>query len=89
MRTNIRTEITLDTVVRIPLRNVNRNTSLFECSRTLRECTVSHVNECRNRERITLLLVAWDLDLVYKFLKSLVGALSFWHTHSGILSVLP
>ena len=89
MRTYIWTLVTLDTVFRNPLRNLNCNASLFKCRWTLWEFTVSHILECWNRKLVALLSITWDLNIVYIVCKSLVVACNSSHTHLSIGSVSP
>ncbi|SCI83152.1 Uncharacterised protein [uncultured Clostridium sp.] len=64
MRANIRTEVTLDTIFRIPFRNIYRDTTFFVSSGSLRECTVSHIYERGYREIVSFLSINRDLDIV-------------------------
>ena len=64
MRADIRAEVTLDTVVGVPNRNINSNTALLVCGRTLREGTVSILDEGGYRQLVTALSVNRSLDVV-------------------------
>ena len=66
MRTNIGTEVTLNTVIRIPCRNVNSNTTLFVSSRSNRCGTVYIACESGNRKIVTFLSGYMILHIVYK-----------------------
>ena len=66
MRADIRTEVTLDTVIGIPNRNVNCNTALLVCCRTGRSAAVYVVLECRYRQGVTFLSAYLGLDVVYE-----------------------
>ena len=64
MRTYIGTEVTLDTLGRIPGRNVNRNTSLLVSGGSGRSGTVHIILECGYRQSITFLCAYLGLDIV-------------------------
>src|SRR5699024_1511709 len=52
MRTNVGTEVTLDTVVRIPYGNIHSDAALLVCGRTGRCGTVYVILESRYRQSI-------------------------------------
>ena len=63
VRTNIRTLVTLDTVVSSPNRNEGRHTTFLELSGSCRPCTVLDALERANREEVTVLTVDRTNDL--------------------------
>ena len=63
MRTNIRTLVTLDTVVSGPNRNEGRHTTFLELGSSCRPCTVLDALERANREEVTVLTVDRTNDL--------------------------
>ena len=74
MRTYIGTEITLDTVVRIPNRHIYCNTALLVSSRTRRCGTIHILGKCRYRKGIALLsadLGLYVVDKVHNIFSSL------------------
>ena len=66
MRTNVGTEVTLDTVVRIPYGNIHSDAALLVCGGTGRCGTVYVILESRYRQSITFLSAYLGLDVVYK-----------------------
>ena len=66
MRTYIGTDITLDTVFRIPYRNVNCDTAFLICRRTGRSLSVFVFLNNRYRNSVTFLSVYRNLDVVYE-----------------------
>ena len=66
MRADIGTEITLNTVIRIPYRNIYRNTALLISSRTDRSGTVHVALESGYRKIISFLCGNIILNVVYK-----------------------
>ena len=64
MRADIRTEVTLDTIVRIPYRYVYGDAALLKCGGTGRSRTVNIILECGYREVVTFLSVYSSLDVV-------------------------
>ena len=75
MRTNIGTEVTLNTVIRIPCRNVNCNTALLVSSRSNRCRTVYITCESGNGKIVTLLCRNIVLYIVNK-VKNIFSSLS-------------
>ena len=64
MRTYIGTEVTLDTVVRIPNRNVNSDTTFLVCGRSGRGGTIYIINKCRYRQSVAFLSADLGLNVV-------------------------
>ncbi len=57
VRTNVRTFVTLDTVLRIPFRNESRDTALLISGCALLPCAVSTVGKRAYREKVSVLRV--------------------------------
>ncbi len=70
MRTYDSAAVTLNTVLRLPLGNVYRDTSLLECGRTVRACTVDVILKCRNGKLVTLVSVNGLKNAVYVLYES-------------------
>ena len=66
VRAHIRTEVTLDTVVRIPNRYIDCDTTFLVCSGTRRSCTIYIIGKCRYRQVVTLLSIDSSLNGVDK-----------------------
>ena len=64
MRADIGTTVTLDTVFRIPYRDIYCDTTFFESSRTGRSRTIYIILECRYRQVVTFLSVNCMLDSI-------------------------
>ena len=89
MRADIGTEVTLDTVVRIPNRYVNCDTTFLVCSGTGRSCTVNIILECGYREVVTFLSVYSSLDVVNEVDNILAALCSVNHVKTFVFTVLP
>ena len=89
MRAHIRTEVTLDTVVRIPNRYVYCDTTFLVCSRTGRSCTVNVILECGYREVVTFLSVYSSLNVVNEVDNILAALCSVNHVKAFVFTVLP
>ena len=90
MRANIGTEVTLDTVVRIPYRNIYCDTTLLVCRGTGRSGTVYIILECGYRQVVTFLSVYRSLDVVDEIYNVLSSArLQRESIQSLVLAVLP
>ena len=89
MRTNVCTAVTLDTVFRIPYRNVYCDTTFFECSCTGWCRTVYIIFECRYRQCITFLSVYFALDVVYEIYYVLTVACCNFGIQTFVLCVFP
>ena len=89
MRAHIRTEVTLDTVVRIPNRYIDCDTTFLVCSGTRRSCTIYIIGKCRYRQVVTLLSIDSSLNGVDKLnnVCSSLGCVS--HLKSLVRAVLP
>ena len=66
MRADIRTEVTLDTVIRIPYRYVNCDTTFLVSCRTGRSCTIYIIGKCRYRQIVAFLSINSSLNGIYK-----------------------
>lgn len=65
MRTNDCAAVTLDTILRLPLGNVNSDSSLLKCGRTVGNSTVNVVNKAGNGKLVALVGVYGLEDSVY------------------------
>ena len=77
MRTYIRTEITLNTIVRIPYGYANGNTALFICRRTRRCGTIYIIIKCRYWQTVAFLSADLCLNIVHK-INDIFSALSHY-----------
>ena len=89
MRTYIGTEVTLDTLGRIPCGNINSNTSLLISGRSGRSGAVCIILECGYRQRIAFLSAYLGLDIVNEV--NYVFSVSAYHCviKAFIFAVLP
>ncbi len=89
MRADIGTEVTLDTVIRIPYRYINGNAALLVCGGTGRSGAVYIILECGYREVITFLSVYCCLNRIDEFnnVCSSFGRMN--HIKAFVLTVLP
>ena len=89
MRTYIGTTVTLDTVFRIPYRNVNCNTTFFVC-RCSGWCSTIYVCiECRYRQVISFLSRYCRLDVVNEVNSIFSSACSFDYGQTFIFCIFP
>ena len=89
MRADIGTEVTLDTVVRIPNRNIYCDTALLVSGGTGRCGTINIILECRYREVVTFLCVNCSLNGVDEFNNIFSAFCSVNHVKTFICTVLP
>ena len=89
MRADIGTEVTLDTVVWIPNRYVNCDTTFLVCSGTGRSCTVNVILECGYREIVTFLSIYSSLNVVNEVDNILAALCSVNHVKTFVFTVLP
>ena len=66
MRTYHRTTVTLNTILRDPLRNINSHTTTLMSRRTTRCGTISIICKSRNRQLIATLCIYFLLDILNK-----------------------
>ncbi len=88
MRAYIGAEVTLDTVVWVPYRDVNCNAAFFKCSGTRRCLPIFIFLNNGNRNLISFLPVYWDLDIIYKVYNVLAAACCNF-CKAFVLSVFP
>ena len=89
MRTYIGTEVTLDTVVRIPYRNIDSNTAFLICGGTGRRCTVYVIYECRYRQVVTFLSINSSLNRVNELHYVFSALCCVSHLKAFVRCVLP
>ena len=89
MRADIGTEVTLDTVVWIPLRNIDSDTALLVCRGTGWCGTVYVIYECGYRQVVSFLSVYSSLNCVDKLHNVLTSGLCVCHIETLVLAVLP
>ena len=89
MRTNVGTEVTLDTVVRIPYGNIHSDAALLVCGGTGRCGTVYVILESRYRQSISFLSAYLGLDVVYKVYNVLSSLGYNCVIQALVLAVLP
>ena len=89
MRTYIRTTVTLDTVLRIPYRNIYCDTALLICSSTGRCRTIYIILECGYRKAVSFLSVYLALDIVYKINNIFSSVFCNRYSQTFICCVLP
>ena len=89
MRTYIGTEVTLDTLGRIPGRNINRNTSLLVSGGSGRSGTVHIILECGYRQSITFLCAYLGLDIVNEINNVFSVAAYYCIIKAFVFAVLP
>ena len=79
----------LDAGIRIPNRNIDRDTALLESSGAVRRSTVHIIHECGNRELVALLRIDRRLNRVDKLLNRLRTVGCVRELETLILCVLP
>ena len=89
MRADIGTEVTLDTVVRIPYRNVYCDTALLVCGRTGRCGTVNVILERGYRKVVSFLGVYCSLYGIYELNNVFSSLCGVNHVKTFVLTVLP
>src|SRR5699024_8201202 len=89
MRTYIGTSVALDTVVRIPNRNIYRDTALLVCGGAGGSGTVHVILECGYRKEASFLSAYLALDVVYDINNVRSAALRVGHLQAFIFCVLP
>ena len=89
MRADIRTEVTLDTVVRIPNRYVYCDTAFLICGGTGRCGAIHVVLKCRYRKIITLLSVYCSLNSIDELNNIGSSLCCMNHIKAFVLTVLP
>ena len=89
MWADIRTEVTLDTVINVPYRNLNSDTTLLVCRRTGWCRTINVILECRYRQCVTFLSAYLGLDVVYEVYNFLSSLGNYLVVKSFIFAVSP
>ena len=89
MRADIGTLRALDASVRIPNRNIDRDTALLVSSRTVRRGAVHVIHECGNRELVALLRVDRRLNRIDELLNRLRSVGCVRELEALVLCVLP
>ena len=89
MRADICTSVTLDTVVRIPYRNVYSDTTFFVCSSTGWCSTVYVILECGYRQAVTFLSINFCLNVVYECNNIVTSFICMTHCKAFICSIFP
>ena len=89
VRTYIGTEVTLDTVVNIPYRNIYCNTTLLVCGRTRWCSTVYIILECGYRQGVSFLSAYLGLDIVYEINNFLAALGNYLIIKAFVLALRP
>ena len=89
MRTYIGTEVTLDTVIRIPYRNINCDTALLICGGTGWCRTVNVINESGYRQVVAFLSVNSSLNRINELDNVFSSLCSVSHLKTFVLCCLP
>ena len=89
MRADIGTTVTLDTVLRIPYRDIYCDTTLLVSRGTAGCGTVYVILECGYRKRVTLLCVNLCLNIIYKVYNVATAVLCMCEVQSLVSCVLP
>ena len=89
MRTYISTEVTLDTVVRIPYRNLNSDTALLVCGRSRWCGTVYVLSKCRYWQGISFLSAYLGLDIVNEINNFLAALGNYLIIKAFVLALRP
>ena len=89
MRTYIRTSVTLDTIIRIPYRDIHCDTALLICRSTGWCGTVNIIFKCRYRQTVTFLSGYFTLDGVDEINNLLSSAFCMSHKQPFICSIFP
>ena len=89
MRADIGTLCALDAGVRIPDRNINRDTTLLVSSRAVRRGAVHVIHECGNRKVVALLRIDRRLNRVDELLDCLRTVRCVREVETLVLRILP
>ena len=89
MRADISTSVTLDTVLRIPYRDIYSDTTFLVCSSTGWCSTVNIIFKCRYRQCITFLSINLSLDVVNEINNFLTSFCSVSHMKTLVCSIFP
>ncbi len=89
MRADICTTVTLDTVFRLPYRDIYCDTTFLVCGGTGRSCSVYEILECGYRQRVSFLRSNFGLDVVYEFNNFLGALVCMCGLKSFVCCVLP
>ena len=89
MRAHIGTTVTLNTVLRIPYRNIHCDAALLVCGSTGRSCAVHIVFKCRYRQGIAFLCGYFGLNVIDKINCVFSSALCMGHNQAFVRRVLP
>ena len=89
MRADICAAVTLDTVLRLPYRDVNGDSTFLVCGGTGGSCTVNISGKCGYRQSISFLSVYFGLDIVYEINNILSSAFCVSHEQAFVFCGLP